>query len=153
VIAVDTNVLVRLIVDDDADQVRRARALITGQDRIFVSRTVVLEVGWILASRRYQLARETIVAALRALLEVSNFEVEDLDAVVLAIKWYEKGMDFGDAMHLASTERLGAFATFDRGLHRTAAPARCRARALPLRPTRPSESCRCASSACRPSSV
>ncbi len=115
----DTNVLVRIIVEDDASQVRRARAFIEDQDRVFISRTVVLEIGWVLAST-YRLTREAIVSSIRSVLAVSNVEVEDPPAVMLALEWYAQGMDFADALHLASLGRDTKFATFDASLRRTA---------------------------------
>jgi predicted nucleic-acid-binding protein len=100
VIAVDTNVLVRIMVEDDVDQVRRARAFMEAQDRVFISRTVLLEIGWVLGT--YHLTREAIVASIRDVLAVSNVEVEDPPAVMMALQWYQQGMDFADAMHLAA---------------------------------------------------
>ena len=68
--ALDTNVLVRIIVEDDASQVERARAYIQAQERVFISRTVILELGWVLGY--YRLSRETIVASIRGVLAVAN---------------------------------------------------------------------------------
>jgi predicted nucleic-acid-binding protein len=119
VIAVDTNLLVRIIVEDEASQVERARAFIHAQDRVLILKTVLLELGWVLASS-YRLNRETIVSSIRGVLAVSNFEIEDRPAVMLALEWYQKGMDFADAMHLASLSGETKFATFDTSLRRAA---------------------------------
>lgn len=116
-IAVDTNLLVRIIVEDEVSQVERARALIHGQDRVLILKTVLLELGWVLASS-YRLNRETIVSSIRGVLAVSNFEIEDRPAVVLALEWYQQGMDFADAMHLATLRGETEFATFDASLGR-----------------------------------
>ena len=117
-IAVDTNVLVRIMVEDDVDQVRRARAFLEAQDRVFISRTVLLEIGWVLGT--YHLTREAIVSSIRDVLAVSNVEVEDPPAVTAALEWYQQGMDFVDAMHLAALGGDTQFATFDASLRSTA---------------------------------
>ena len=117
-IAVDTNVLVRIVVEDDANQVARARAFMDVQDRVFISKTVLLEMGWVLGT--YRLTREAIVSAIRRILAVSNVVVEDNPAVMLALEWYERGMDFADALHLASLTDETPFATFDISMVRTA---------------------------------
>jgi predicted nucleic-acid-binding protein len=120
VIAIDTNVLVRLVTEDDEHQARRARALIDVQDRVLVPRTVLLELGWVLASTRYGFTRDRIAESLRTLLTIPNFELEDEAAVRRAVDWYSQGMDFADALHLASLGGEVQFATFDRSLVSTA---------------------------------
>jgi predicted nucleic-acid-binding protein len=120
VIALDTNVLVRMVVNDDEQQVHRARAFLAAQNRVLISRTVLLELGWVLGGARYQLSRGTIASSIRTLLTISKFEIEDRDAVLRAVEWYERGMDFADAMHLASIYGETEFATFDVALRRTA---------------------------------
>ena len=119
-IAVDTNVLVRTIVDDDPHQVDRARAFIAAQDRVLILRTVLLELAWVLGSRRYQLTRDKILSSLRTLARIPNVEIEDGDTVMQALEWYESGMDFADALHLASIGGETEFATFDASLRRAA---------------------------------
>ena len=113
-IAVDTNLLVRIIVEDEASQVERALAFKQAQDRVFISKTVLLETGWVLDI--YHPTREAIVSSLRAVFAVSNVEVEDRPAVLSALEWYESGMDFADAIHLASVRAETEFATFDASL-------------------------------------
>jgi hypothetical protein len=46
--------------------------------------------------------------------------VEEADAVARALAWYGEGLDFAHALHLASSHRAVAFATFDRTLQRRA---------------------------------
>jgi predicted nucleic-acid-binding protein len=57
---------------------------------------------------------------LRSLLRPSNFQIEDENAVLQALTWYQQGMDFADALHLASVSGETEFATFDASLRRTA---------------------------------
>jgi predicted nucleic acid-binding protein len=54
----------------------------------------------------------------RQLTATANIEIEDEDAVSLALDWYEGGMDFADALHVASAGRERKFGTFDNALRR-----------------------------------
>ena len=119
-IAVDTNVLVRMIIEDDEPQVRRVHALIRDQDRVLISWTVILELGWVLASGRYQLSRDRIAASVRTLLNIPNVEIAGREALLSALTWFEQGLDFADALHRASIEEGCEFATFDRSFVQTA---------------------------------
>jgi predicted nucleic-acid-binding protein len=117
--AVDTNVLVRILTRDDAGQSQRAAAFIRGQDRVYILKTVLLEIEWVLRSS-YGFGREAILLGLRSLLRPSNFQIEDENAVLQALMWYQQGMDFADALHLASVSGETEFAAFDASLRRTA---------------------------------
>jgi predicted nucleic-acid-binding protein len=118
--ALDTNVLIRILTRDDTAQSQRATVFIRGQDRVFILKTVLLEVEWVLRSS-YRFGREAILLGLRSLLGTANFQIEDENAVLQALDWFENGMDFADALHLASAGRDIEFATFDTSLRRTAA--------------------------------
>lgn len=116
---VDTNVLLRTILDDDPDQTRRATTLLDGK-RVFVAKTVLLELAWVLRSR-YGFDRSKLLLALRAIADTQNIEVEDLVAVSRALVLMEQGLDFADAIHLSSGQQLGGeFVSFDRALLRAA---------------------------------
>jgi predicted nucleic-acid-binding protein len=117
-IGLDTNVVVRFLTRDDPAQALRARALIeTGA--AFVPRTVVLETQWVLRTI-YHFERSAIAAALMGLLRLPGVEIEDRPTVARALDWCGQGLDFADALHLASSGRAEAFATFDRALRRRA---------------------------------
>ena len=117
-IALDTNVVVRFLTRDDPAQAVRALALIeTGA--AFVPRTVVLETEWVLRTI-YRFERDAIAAGLTRLLGLPGVEVEDRPTVARALDWSRKGLDFADALHLASSTQAEAFATFDRALQRKA---------------------------------
>jgi predicted nucleic-acid-binding protein len=116
--AADTNVIVRLVTNDEPDQVRRAVALFE-RERIFIPKSVVLEVEWVLRFS-YEIPRAAITASLRKLMGLSNVTVENADEVALALDWHERGMDFADALHLASSGRAECFATFDRKMTKQA---------------------------------
>ena len=118
VIAVDTNVAVRFLTRDDLVQAPRAKALIESGPAL-VSKTVVLETEWMLRSI-YRLERTTIADGIMRLLGLPEVEVEDRPAVARALLWFEEGLDFAEALHLASSGRSDAFATFDVALRRKA---------------------------------
>jgi predicted nucleic-acid-binding protein len=118
VIAVDTNVVVRFLARDDPAQARRARALLEA-GRVFVLRTVVLETEWVLRTG-YRFDRSAIAEGITKLLGLPGVEVEDAPAVAQALIWFGQGLDFADALHLASSAQAEAFATFDRALRRKA---------------------------------
>ncbi len=99
-IAFDTNLLVRALVVDNAEQVAVARRLMA-EHTVFLSRTVLLETEWVLRSR-YNKSRSELLAFFRALLETENTVVETADAVGQAVDWYAQGADFADALHLAA---------------------------------------------------
>jgi predicted nucleic-acid-binding protein len=115
--ALDTNVLVRVITNDDRAQAARAAKFLREQERVFIPKTVLLELEWVLRSA-YRIEPNAIVSALRDILGVFNVEVEDEAELRQAIEWYDKGMDFADGLHVASAGRERKFATFDNALRR-----------------------------------
>ena len=118
--AVDTNVLVRLLIGDDVAQAKRAAALFK-KESIFIPKTVLLETEWVLR-RLYRLARATVVSSLRKLGGLGNVEFEQPLVVAQALQWCEDGLDFADALHLASSHSASKFATFDERMNRDAPP-------------------------------
>jgi predicted nucleic-acid-binding protein len=115
--AVDTNVLVRLLTNDDPEQTRRAAALFK-KETIFIPKTVLLETEWVLR-RLYRLDRNVVVNAFRKLSGLANVEIEQPLVIIQALQWCEEGMDFADALHLASSQRASKFATFDEGMKKS----------------------------------
>ena len=110
--AIDTNVVVRLLVDDDHRQATAARKLIAEYE-VFVPVTVILETEWVMRSG-YGFTPAHIAAGLRRLGGLPGVTVEEPGEVAQALEWLELGMDFADALHLARTTRCDAFVTFDR---------------------------------------
>jgi predicted nucleic-acid-binding protein len=113
-LAVDTNIIVRIVTNDDPEQVQRAVALFE-QENIFIAKTVLLEVEWVLRFS-YQLPRAVIASTLRKVIALGNVTIENPEEIFLALTWHEQGMDFADALHLASSSRADGFATFDQKL-------------------------------------
>lgn len=110
-IAFDTNLLVRALVADHAEQVVIVRQLIA-RDIVFISRTVLLETEWVLRSI-YKKSRTELHEFFTALLETDNTVVEDAEALSHAMDWYAQGADFADALHLAACGSA-LMHTFDR---------------------------------------
>lgn len=117
-VAIDTNVAVRLLTNDDHAQTMKVVALFKSNE-IFIPKTVVLETEWVLRAV-YQLDRQTVNDSLRGLLSLERVVPEDEEALFAALDVHEKGMDFADALHLASSRRADSFATFDAQLQKTA---------------------------------
>lgn len=96
-IAFDTNLLVRLAVNDDQHQADIAEQLIN--NNVFISRTVLLESEWVLRSV-YKTSRNDIAAFFGNVLITENITVENTTEVEQAFEWYKLGADFADALHL-----------------------------------------------------
>jgi len=110
-LAIDTNLIVRYLVGDDPGQAARARRLIDNND-VFVCTTVLLETEWVLRYS-YGLSTTAIAKSFLALLGLPTVTVEDVPAVHLAIRMLEHGIDFADALHLASSANVERFVTLD----------------------------------------
>jgi predicted nucleic-acid-binding protein len=117
-IAFDTNVLVRVLTNDDPAQARRAMARLRS-DTVWISRTVLLETEWVLR-HAYGLDAGAIGGAFTRLMGVPTVDVEARDAVLEALGWHQQGMDFADALHLAMSSGAAAFVTSDKALEKTA---------------------------------
>jgi predicted nucleic-acid-binding protein len=74
---------------------------------------VLLETEWVLRSL-YGFSAESLAGALRALVGLRTVFLEDELAVAKALDWFKEGLDFADALHLASAGNARRFATFDR---------------------------------------
>lgn len=110
-IALDTNVLVRIFTEDDPEQTRVAQRFMDGltEDRPgFICREVVLELVWVL-ERTYRIKRERIAEAVKGLLRSRELVVETADDLALAIAdWQEGGAGLSDRMVVAAARRAGA---------------------------------------------
>ncbi len=120
-IALDTNILLRFLIDDDREQVEAARSLLeqlTPERPGFVCREVTLEVVWVL-ERSYGFSRDSIATALEQLVSGDALHFEAGDDVIRAAYGYRRGgAGFADRMIAAAARRSGADAlyTFDRRL-------------------------------------
>lgn len=115
-IAADTNIALRLILDDDPDQVRSIQQVMADQS-LFLPLTVMLETGWVLASR-YGMTRAQVATALSALITLDRVEVARAELVQQAIDRFRAGADWADMIHLVAAHKLRRFLTLDRRLSR-----------------------------------
>lgn len=113
-ISLDTNVIVRVVTADDPDQLALALKVMR-LENLWLCRTVLLEIEWVLRYS-YKLSRETILETFNRLLGYPNLTVEEPGTVQLALDLFGGGMDFADALHLASSKGADRFVTFDREL-------------------------------------
>ena len=121
-IALDTNVLVRLVLQDDERQARAAEQVVTrarrGRTPLFVSDIVLCELVWVL-TRRAGLARADIADALDQLLRTELVVVDDAAAVEGALAAFRAGRgDFADYLIREQARAAGAaeVVTLDRAL-------------------------------------
>lgn len=115
-IAVDTNILVRLLVRDDPRQSAAAKALFAAGP-VWLSATVLLETAWVLR-KGFRLEWPEIVDSLRQTCALENVEIEDAHGFQDALDWAENGLDFADAFHLARAQGAESFYTFDQNFAR-----------------------------------
>jgi len=118
-IALDTNILVRFLVEDDAAQTERARALlakaVASDDPCFISDVVLCELVWVL-ERRYKFDRAEIVQALEQLLRARHLAFLSTEALVRALGAYSRGLGgFADYVirEHARANGCAVVATFD----------------------------------------
>lgn len=118
-IGVDTNVLVRLIVDDDSEQSAAVDRLAHAH-HLVVTTTALLETEWVLR-RVLHLDRNQILAGFERLLGLETATFLHRDLVNVAMRAFSSGCDFADALHAVSATGVDVFATFDQDFARRAA--------------------------------
>ena len=111
-IAVDTNLLARLMLQDDAAQFKKVKALFATRQVFTAPVTVMLELVWVLESNGIDPAR--IASGLATLLNLPNFKPERVDALRKALHHYTADVGFADALHLALSVGEQKFMTFDK---------------------------------------
>jgi predicted nucleic-acid-binding protein len=119
-IGLDTNVLVRYIMQDDSKQSPLATRLVeslTAESPGFVPLVAIVELAWVLSSA-YDLSRSQLVEAFEALLRTQELVVERGDTVWKGLRLLQRsGGDFADCLIACSAEAAGCAKTltFDRG--------------------------------------
>jgi len=109
--ALDTNVLVRFLVQDDAAQLATARRLIRNSvsagESLFVPITVALELEWVLRSS-FGFAKPAVLQTLSGLLSTFELRFEAEGAFEVALKQYSEGTaDLSDCLHAALAGQAG----------------------------------------------
>jgi predicted nucleic-acid-binding protein len=118
--ALDTNVLVRYVVQDDEAQLAAARRLIRkcvadGQI-LFVPATVALELEWVLRAS-FEYAKDEVMGVLSSLFSAAELNFESERALEVALQLYRNSAaDFADCVHIALSAQAGESPlwTFDR---------------------------------------
>ncbi len=113
-IALDTNILARFYIDETEPEAKKQHALakrIMAKPALFVARTVVLELEWVMRGG-YGYSRDEVAAVLDHLLGLPNVNVENWEMMMDALSAYKSGLDFADALHLATGD-CEKFVTFD----------------------------------------
>lgn len=109
--ALDTNVLVRYVVEDDPAQAAAARRLIRRgvreQTALFIPLTVTLELEWVLRSG-YGFAKLEVLNVLSSLLSAAELVFESERALEVALQLFrESSADFADCLHIALAVQAG----------------------------------------------
>ena len=89
-IAIDTNILLRYLLNDDAVQSPKASAIISGREKILVTDVVIIETVWTLKGKRYKLDKENIIQTIYKLFEEPNIVFEDGQTIWKALGDYSK---------------------------------------------------------------
>lgn len=115
-IIADTNVVVRLLVQDDPVQSAQARKLFLEADTFTIPSSVMCEYVWVL-SHAYKQDRERIASSIRRLMTVESVIVKD-DEIEAGLALLEQGGDFADGVHAYAGSCLApkhaVFASFDK---------------------------------------
>jgi predicted nucleic-acid-binding protein len=119
--ALDTNVLARYIVQDDAAQLAAVKRLISRflaqGATLFVPVTVVLELEWVLRSN-FEFSKDDVLLTLSSLFSTAELTFESERALEVALQLFRKGSaDFADCLHVALATQAGEqpLWTFDKG--------------------------------------
>ena len=128
-IAIDTNVLLRYLLEDDAEQSSKASHLIANKGKVVILDVVLVETIWTLRGKKYQLNKPELVNVIQALFQEPNIRFENSQVVWLALNDYRnskpvkgKEADFADALivnkarYIANNQghSFGGLYTFDR---------------------------------------
>ena len=116
-IGLDTNILARYYIQDEADteaekQHKSARKLIESGEPLMVCKTVILEFERVLRGY-YQFTSSDVSAVFQYVLFLEHVMIEDRTAMQQAIANFELGFDFADVLHHASYKDCTNVASFD----------------------------------------
>jgi predicted nucleic-acid-binding protein len=111
-VAVDTNILIRLLTGDDPQQAASVRSLFD-RSPIWIAKTVLLETGWVLRGH-YEFEESAIRDAFKKLSGLPNVHLEDESAVATALDLVGHGLELADALHLVSRPADASFVSFDK---------------------------------------
>lgn len=110
-VTIDTNIIVRLLTQDNQWQYQQSLAILQTQN-VFISNTVILETEWVLRFA-YKFNPTEICLALRQLFGLPNIYLANANLIAQILQWHENGLDFADAFHLAQGQHCPKLYTFD----------------------------------------
>ncbi len=128
-IAIDTNVLLRYLLEDDVTQSAQATRLIQGEQKVLVTDAVLVETVWTLKGKKYQLGKIEIIETILSLFHETNLRFENGQVVWKALSDYKnaktikgKEADFSDCLIVnkgrsvieKQGQEFGGSFTFDR---------------------------------------
>ena len=116
-IGLDTNILARYYIDDDADeeaskQRALAKSIIESNKNLLICKTVLLEFEWVMRGF-YGFSTNEIKKVFVHLLTCPNVAIEDQKLVERAVEYLSDGFDFADALHHVSYFQCDSMASFD----------------------------------------
>lgn len=113
-ITADTNLLVRVIVNDDVAQAETALRILADAEAVVIPSPCLCEFAWVL-ERTYHLPRPTISRSLRAIIGRGNVETDTI-VVEAGLRVLDAGGDFADGVMASTGAQMGAehFISFDR---------------------------------------
>ncbi len=110
-VAIDTNIIIRFLTRDHEAQYKKAYRIFNTQE-IFISDTVILETEWVLRYA-YQFQPPDICDAFNKLFGLENVSLLTPHSTAQAIEWHRDGLDFSDALHLATSQECEQLYSFD----------------------------------------
>jgi len=108
-IAIDTNVLLRYLLQDDDKQSSKVNKLFAGKRQILISDVVLAETIWTLKGKRYKLSKDNLLSTIDALFKEPNVRFEDGQTVWRALNDYRTAspknkVDFADTLILKKSQ-------------------------------------------------
>jgi len=110
-IALDTNILARYLLQDDEKQAEEAARIMESGETLFVTATVVLELAWVLKTKGR--SKTEVIRGLNYLHGLPRMVWQEGDALDYALKLATAGLDIADALHLALSKGCDSLQTFD----------------------------------------
>jgi predicted nucleic acid-binding protein len=125
IVALDTNILARYLLDDIPEHTTRAKQLLRsasiGEVELFIPASVFIELSHLMIRGR-SIPRPRVAQALYGLLRLQGLHIQERDSIADALEFWRStgGLSFVDCYHLALTKELGMtqIYTFDKKMDR-----------------------------------
>jgi predicted nucleic-acid-binding protein len=114
-IGIDTNIMLRVLLDEDPIQSLQARKLLSNLSESnpgYVSVTVLSEIYWVLFNR-YNVPKAELILTIRTMLNLPAFEFESFEAVLRALdRFANANVDFPDVLLVERNLDFGCSKTY-----------------------------------------